>query len=179
MKITTPLENGKINKLKIGDRVLITGVIYTARDIAHLRMFKLLKDKKELPFDLKGQIIFYAGPCPSPPGRPIGSIGPTTSSRMDSFTPMLLDMGLKGMIGKGDRSEEVIKSIKKNKAVYFITYAGAAAYLSMKVKSSRVVAFDDLGTEAIYRLEVEDFPTVVVIDSKGNNIFKKGGSDEK
>ena len=171
-KVVTPLDKKTIKNLKAGDEVLLSGVIYTARDQAHLRFMELLKQKKKLPMDIKDQVIYYCGPTP-PGERVIGSCGPTTSSRMDPFTPTLLDAGLKGVIGKGRRSEEVKASIKKNGAVYFLAPAGAAAYLSMKVKSSTVVAFDDLGAEAVHMLEVKDFPLIVGIDSNGRDIYDR------
>lgn len=171
--ITTPLDAKTITGLKAGDEVLLSGVIYTARDQAHLRLAGLLKSGKKLPVALEGEVIYYCGPTPAPHGKPIGACGPTTSSRMDSFTPALLGAGLKGMIGKGRRSGEVLKNIKKHRAVYFLAPAGAGAYLSARVKSCEVVAFDDLGTEAIYRLEVEDFPLIVGIDAKGRDVYSR------
>ena len=169
-RIQIPLDKGTIASLKAGDEVLLTGVIYTARDQAHLRISEIIKTGGELPVDLKGQIIYYCGPTP-PGKRVIGSCGPTTSGRMDAFTPMILEVGVKGMIGKGRRSESVVKEIKRFHAIYFIAPAGAGAYLSKKVKSSSIVAFEDLQAEAIYRLEVEDFPLVVGVDSKGRNLY--------
>ncbi len=169
--IQTPLDYKTISSLRAGDEALLSGAIYTARDQAHLRLCELMENKKELPFDLEGQIIYYCGPAPSR-NRPIGSCGPTTSGRMDPFTPKILSLGAKGLIGKGKRSDEVRNSIKKHKAVYFVAPAGAGAYLSTKVKKSEVVAFSDLGPEAIYRLEVKDFPVIVGIDSKGRDIYR-------
>lgn len=169
-KIQVPFDKETAASLKAGDKVLLTGIIYTARDQAHLRFSEMIRCKEDLPIDLAGQVIYYCGPSPRGE-RIIGSCGPTTSSRMDRFTPELLDAGLKGMIGKGRRSKEVIASVKKNGAVYFLAPPGAAAYLSGKVKKCEVVAFDDLGAEAVYRLEVEDFPVVVGIDSQGNDIY--------
>ena len=169
-RVHAPLDKKTIDSLKAGDEVLLTGVIYTARDQAHLRMTELMKKGEELPLDLNGQIIYYCGPTP-PGKRIIGSCGPTTSGRMDPFTPMLLEAGLKGMIGKGRRSIPVIKAIKRFQAVYFIAPAGAGAYLAGKVRSCSLVAFEDLAAEAIYRLEVEDFPLIVGIDSKGRNLY--------
>ncbi|OIN96366.1 fumarate hydratase [Candidatus Desantisbacteria bacterium CG1_02_38_46] len=166
-KIKLPLEDKVLNSLKIGEIVLLNGIIYTARDAAHKRMIK------KLPFDIRGQVIYYAGPTPAPPGRVIGSCGPTTSARMDIYTPLLLKMGLKGMIGKGNRSSDVIKATKKYKAIYFVAIGGAGALLSKKIKSAKIIAYRNLGPEAIYKLEVEDFPVIVGIDSFGKNIFKK------
>lgn len=170
--ITTPLTIEKTNDLKAGDTVFITGTIYTARDAAHKRLFDSLLEGKEIPLSLTNEIIYYLGPTPSREGQVIGSAGPTTSSRMDKYTPMLLDLGLKGMIGKGKRNEEVIASIQKNKAVYFAAIGGAGALLSKCIKQSEVIAYDDLGTEAIRKLYVEDFPVIVVIDCEGNNLYE-------
>jgi len=169
--ITTPLDAKTVAGLKAGDEVLLSGVIYTARDQAHLRMADSVKGHKALPINLKGEVVYYCGPTPAPQGRVIGSCGPTTSGRMDAFTPLLIKAGLKGMIGKGMRSDEVRKGIKRHKAVYFLAPAGAGAYLSTKVVSCEAVAFEDLGAEAIYRLEVKDFPLIVGIDSKGRDIY--------
>ena len=165
-KITTPLEKKEIKKLKAGDEILLSGVIYTARDAAHKRMVK------KLPFDLKNQIIYYSGPTPAPPGKIIGSCGPTTSYRMDSYTPTLLRLGLKGMIGKGDRSQEVIAAIKKYRAIYLIAFGGCGALYSQFVKKADLIAYPDLGCEAILKLEVIDFPLIVGIDCYGRNIYK-------
>lgn len=173
-KITTPLTEEKVKDLRAGDSVLISGVIYTARDAAHKRLVDLLKAGKELPMDVKDSIIYYVGPTPSKPGNAFGSGGPTTSYRMDPYAPELLEIGLKGMIGKGLRSEEVIESMKKNKGVYFGAIGGAAALIGKSVKKAEVIAYEDLGAEAIRRLEVVDFPAVVVIDSEGNNLYKEG-----
>lgn len=172
-RITTPLTRDTIADLKAGDEVLLTGTIYTARDQAHLRMNGMMQKGEALPVNVEGQVIYYCGPTPAKEGMPIGSCGPTTSSRMDGFTPLLLDAGLKGMIGKGRRADEVIKSIKKNKAVYFLAPAGAGAYLAKRVKKSSAVAFENLGPEAIYELEVEDFPLVVGVDSGGVDIHQR------
>ena len=161
----------KIENLKIGDRLSFSGIIYTARDQAHKRLVDAIFKRKKLPFDLRGAIIYYCGPTATPKGKVIGSCGPTTSSRMDKFTPALLKAGLKGMIGKGGRCEEVRRAIKKYKAVYFLTYAGCGALLSKYVKHATAVAYKDLGPEAIYRLEVRDFPLIVGIDSRGRNIY--------
>lgn len=170
--ITTPLTKDKVEDLKAGDYVYITGTIYSARDAAHKRMYETMLEGKEIPYDLKDSIVYYLGPTPEREGQVIGSAGPTTSSRMDKYTPLLLDHGLKGMIGKGRRSKEVIDSMVKNKAVYFAAVGGAGALLSKKIKASKVIAYDDLGTEAIRELYVEDFPVIVVIDSAGNNLYE-------
>ena len=172
IKITTPLDAEKIVKLRTGDFVNITGNIYAARDAAHKRFFELIEKGKKLPINLKGQIIFYAGPTPAKPGYPCGSIGPTTSYRMDPYTPNLLEGGVKGMIGKGLRSKEVIESIKKNKAIYFAAIGGAAALIAKSVKKSEVIAYEDLGAEAVFRFYVKDFPAIVVVDSAGNNLYE-------
>lgn len=161
IKITAPISRDVIKTLKNGDNVLISGMIYTGRDAAHKRMYEALNNGDALPLDLKGQLIYYCGPCPAREGQPIGSCGPTTSGRMDKYTPALLDYGLFGMIGKGARSEGVNSSIKKNNAVYFATLGGAGALLSKCVVSSEVVGYSDLGTEAIHKLEVKDFPAIV------------------
>ncbi|MCM8815760.1 MAG: FumA C-terminus/TtdB family hydratase beta subunit [Candidatus Omnitrophica bacterium] len=170
-KIITPLEQKIINELVAGEFVEISGLIYGARDAAHKILFEMLKSKKNLPFDLRNQTIYYVGPTPAPPGKIIGSCGPTTSSRMDRYTPALLRAGLKGMIGKGIRSDDVRKAIVKYGAVYFITYGGCGAYLSQFVKKSEAIAFCELGPEAIYRMVVENFPAIVGIDSKGRDIY--------
>lgn len=170
--ITTPLNQKNIQELRAGDKLLLNGIIYTARDQAHKRLIEAVTKGKRLPIVLKNQIIYYCGPTATPKGKIIGSCGPTTSSRMDEFTPALLRTGLKGMIGKGTRSNEVNAAIKKYKAVYFVTYAGCGALLSKYVKKARPVVYRNLGPEAIYELEVEDFPLIVAIDSKGNNIYK-------
>ena len=170
-RITVPFTREQAEELKCGDNVLISGVIYTGRDAAHKRLIELLDGSKELPIDVKDAIIYYVGPAPAKPGQAIGSAGPTTSYRMDSYTPQLLDLGLRGMIGKGKRSQEVIDSMVKNKAVYFGAIGGAGALLSRCIKKAEIVAYDDLGAEAIRRLEVEDLPAVVVIDSRGHNLY--------
>ena len=171
--IQAPLDPSEIRTLKAGDYVYITGTIYTARDAAHKRIYEtILSRNGSIPIDLKNNVIYYMGPSPAREGRPIGSAGPTTSSRMDKYTPMLLDRGLKGMIGKGKRSDDVKDAIVKNGAVYFAAVGGAGALLSKAITSSEVIAYDDLGTEAIRKLHVEDFPAVVVIDSEGNDLYK-------
>jgi len=172
LRIRTPLTQEQINRLKIGDEVLLSGTVYTVRDQAHKRLAELIKKHRRLPVDLKNQVIYYCGPTKTPRGKIIGSCGPTTSSRMDEFTPLLLRKGLKGMIGKGNRSQEVIRSIKKYKAVYFITLAGCGALLARKVIRAKPIAFKNLGPEAIYKLEVKDFPVIVAIDSRGRTIYK-------
>lgn len=162
-----------IPKLKAGDRILLSGVIYTARDAAHKRLFEMIRGKEALPFELKNSIIYYCGPTPAKPGDAIGSCGPTTSSRMDVWTPILLSLGVKATIGKGPRSEEVKEALKKNQAVYLAATGGVAALLSRKVKKSELVAFKDLGTEAIYRLDIFEFPLIVANDCYGNDVFLK------
>lgn len=170
--ITTPLTTQKVEELQAGDYVYITGTIYTARDAAHQRIYETMLQGGEIPIDLKNNIIYYLGPTPEREGQVIGSAGPTTSSRMDKYTPILLKQGLKGMIGKGKRSKEVISSMIENKAVYFAAVGGAGALLSKRIKASKIIAYDDLGTEAIRELYVEEFPVIVVIDSKGNNLYE-------
>ncbi|MBQ2867820.1 MAG: Fe-S-containing hydro-lyase [Firmicutes bacterium] len=176
-KITTPLTIEKTRDLHCGDNVLISGVIYTGRDAAHKRLCELLAEGKELPIDVTDAIIYYVGPAPAQPGQVIGSAGPTTSYRMDAYAPALLDIGLKGMIGKGKRSAEVVESMKKNGAVYFGAIGGAGALLAKCIKKAEVVAYEDLGAEAIRRLEVEDLPAVVIIDSEGNNLYEQGRAE--
>ncbi|HOV68918.1 MAG TPA: Fe-S-containing hydro-lyase [Clostridia bacterium] len=171
-KLTLPAGQDVLKKLRAGDTVAVSGVIYTGRDAAHKRMYKMIQEGNGLPFDLYA--IYYTGPCPAPPGGVIGSCGPTTSSRMDAYTPRLLDMGLKIMIGKGGRSPEVVEAMKRNGAVYLAATGGAGALLAESVRSCSVEAFPELGTEAVYRLEVVDFPAVVAIDSQGNNLYKIG-----
>lgn len=170
--ITSPLTKEKVEKLKAGDYVFITGTIYSARDAAHKRMYEAISEGKEIPIELNNAILYYLGPTPERPGQVIGSAGPTTSSRMDKYTPLFLQKGLKGMIGKGVRSRDVIEAMKNNKAVYFAAVGGAGALLSKKIKSSKIVAYEDLGTEAIRELTVEDFPAIVVIDPDGNNLYE-------
>lgn len=170
--IKAPISKEVSRKLRAGDYVYITGTIYTARDAAHKRMDDALKNGENLPVDMVGQTIYYMGPSPAREGRPIGSAGPTTASRMDKYAPDLLDLGLKGMIGKGKRSQAVIDGIVRNGAVYFAAVGGAGAILSKCIKKSTVIAYDDLGTEAIRELEVENLPVIVVIDSEGNNLYE-------
>lgn len=171
IRIQTPITTEEIKKLRAGDNVLITGTIYTGRDAAHKRLVELLEKGEELPIDLEGQFIYYVGPAPAKPGHAVGSAGPTTSYRMDPYTPALLALGLKGMIGKGARSEEVIAAMKEHGAVYFGATGGAAALISRSIKKAEVVCYEDLGAEAIHRFYVEDFPVTVVIDSEGGNLY--------
>ncbi len=171
IKVTTPITKNSIRSLRAGDEVLLSGVIFTARDAAHKRLHELITKGKPLPLDLEDNVIYYAGPTPPRPGRSIGSCGPTTSSRMDPFTPELLRLGLGGMIGKGDRSPGVRKAIKRYGRIYFLATGGIGALLSDRVKKAKVVLFGDLGPEAVYKMEVEDFPLIVGIDSKGNDIY--------
>ncbi|MCI8662006.1 MAG: Fe-S-containing hydro-lyase [Hungatella sp.] len=170
--IEAPVSREEIKKLKAGDYVYITGTIYTARDAAHKRMQETLDRGEELPFSLQGNMIYYMGPSPAREGRPIGSAGPTTASRMDKYTPALLDLGLGAMIGKGKRSKAVIDAIVRNGSVYFAAVGGAGAILSKCIHSSEIIAYEDLGTEAVRRLEVKDLPVVVVIDSNGSNLYE-------
>ena len=170
--IKAPLEKEIVKTLRAGDYVYITGTIYTARDAAHKRMDETLREGKELPVPLKDGIVYYMGPSPAREGRVIGSAGPTTASRMDKYTPALLDLGMQGMIGKGKRTEEVREAMIRNGAVYFAAVGGAGALLSKSILSSEVIAYDDLGTEAVRKLSVKDFPVVVVMDSQGNNLYE-------
>jgi fumarate hydratase subunit beta len=174
IRLKSPLRNEEVEKLKRGDRVLISGVVYTGRDAAHKRLIDLLKAGKDLPFDIRGQIIYYVGPAPAKPGQILGSAGPTTSYRMDAYSPALIEKGLKGMIGKGMRSEAVKEAMKKYKAVYFAATGGAGALLAKRVKKVEIVAYEDLGPEAIRRLEVEDLPVIVVNDVNGNDLYIEG-----
>ena len=174
IRIQTPLTEEVLQKLKIGDRVLINGVIYTGRDAAHKRLVELVDKGQPLPFDIKGQIIYYVGPTPPKPGMPIGAAGPTSSYRMDPYAPILMDKGLKGMIGKGVRGKAVIDAMKKYKAVYFAATGGAGALISKTIRKAEVVAYEELGTEAIRRLEVKDFPAIVVNDVYGNDLYEEG-----
>ena len=174
IRLKTPLSDADVEKLKAGDKVLLNGVIFTGRDAAHKRLFDLLKEGKPLPVDLKGQVIYYVGPAPAKPGQPIGSAGPTTSGRMDAYSPKLMEIGLKGMIGKGMRKKEVVEAMKKYKAIYFAATGGAGALLAKAIKKAQVVAYEDLGPEAITRLEVENFPVIVVNDTRGNDLYQQG-----
>lgn len=171
-QVKAPISKEEAAKLKAGDYVLISGTIYTARDAAHKRMQESLDRGENIPFDVNGTMIYYLGPSPAREGRPIGSAGPTTASRMDKYTPQLLDLGLGAMIGKGKRNQQVIDAIIRNSSVYFAAVGGAGALLSKRITSSEVIAYEDLGTEAIRKLEVKDFPVVVVIDSEGNNLYE-------
>ena len=170
--IQVPFSSHSAEELKAGDYVYLTGIIYTARDAAHKRLYEAIGKKEPLPMEMENNVIYYLGPTPAREGQVIGSAGPTTSSRMDKYTPSLLELGLKGMIGKGKRSLEVTESIKKNKAVYFAAIGGAGALLSKCIKNSEVIAYDDLGTEAIRKLRIENLPVIVVIDSEGNNLYE-------
>lgn len=170
--ITAPIDKEMVKELRAGDYVYLTGTIYTARDAAHKRMYEALEQGESLPLDVQNNVIYYMGPSPAREGRPIGSAGPTTASRMDKYAPSLLDLGLIGMIGKGKRSEAVKEAIVRNGAVYFAAVGGAGALLAGSIKASEVIAYDDLGTEAIRKLEVENFPVIVVIDSEGNDLYE-------
>ena len=174
IRITAPLTRGKAKALRSGDSCLISGVIYTARDAAHKRLCELVAQGKELPLEIKDAIIYFVGPTPARPGEAIGSAGPTTSYRMDAYSPALIALGQTGMIGKGKRSPEVVAAMKEHGAVYFGAIGGCGALLSRCIKKAEVIAYEDLGAEAIHRLEVEDFPVVVVIDSQGNNLYETG-----
>ena len=171
-RIAAPIDKETVRTLIAGDYVYITGTIYTARDAAHKRMYETLREGGDLPINIEGQAIYYMGPSPAREGRPIGSAGPTTASRMDKYTPELLDLGMGAMIGKGKRSQEVIDAVVRNKAVYFAAVGGAGALLSKCITSSEIVAYEDLGTEAIRKLTVVNLPVIVVIDSKGNNLYE-------
>lgn len=173
-KLTPPLTDNDVAKLRSGDRVTITGVIYTARDMAHKNLVEALSRGEKPPFDLIGQVLYYTGPTPAPPGRPIGSSGPTTSYRMDKFSPPLLEQGLKAMIGKGPRGPEVKQGMKKHKAVYLAAIGGAGALISKAIKKAEVIAYPELGAEAVMRLEVEDFPAIVVNDCHGGDLYQLG-----
>ncbi len=173
-KVRLPLTDITIKHLHAGDNVLLTGVIYVARDAAHKKMVEALNRGEPLPFDVRGQTIYYMGPSPARPGQAIGSAGPTTSGRMDSFSPRLIEVGLKGMIGKGDRSRSVREAIKKYKAIYFAAIGGAGALIAKSIKKSELVAYEDLGAEAIRKLEVEDFPVTVIDDIYGKDLYEEG-----
>lgn len=177
ISITTPLTREKVATLKSGDSVLISGVIYTARDAAHKRLCELVAQGKELPMDVKDSIIYFVGPTPARPGEAIGSAGPTTSYRMDAYSPILIAEGQTGMIGKGKRSPEVVAAMKEHGAVYFGAIGGCGALLSNCIKKAEVIAYEDLGAEAIRRLEVENFPVIVIIDSEGNNLYETGRAE--
>lgn len=174
VRLKTPLSDSDVGKLTIGDQVLITGTIFTARDAAHALLTDLIRKDQPLPFDPEGQIIYYVGPAPARPGKPIGPAGPTTSYRMDPYAPLLLEHGLKGMIGKGKRSAEVIEAMKKFRAVYFAAVGGAAALLARSIHKAEIVAYPELGAEAINRLTVKDFPAIVVNDISGRDLYEEG-----
>ena len=178
INITAPLTADEVRKLKAGDEVYLSGVIFTARDAVHKKLHDLIKKGRHVPINLKDAVIYYAGPTPPRPGRAIGSCGPTTASRMDAFTPELMRLGLRGMIGKGDRSDEVRKAIKRYGCVYLLATGGIGALLSTKVRSARDVLFKELGPEAVYKMEIKDFPLIVGIDSKGNDIYDPAPSKE-
>lgn len=171
-KIQLPLDEETILSLKAGDSVLLTGTMITGRDAAHQRLFETIQNHQKLPIKLEGEVIYYVGPAPSKPGVPVGSAGPTSSYRMDKVAPILMEYGLKGMIGKGNRSKEVIDSMKKNKCIYFAAIGGLGAMISKSILNSEVLCYEDLGTEAIHRFWVKDFPAIVVIDSEGNNLYE-------
>ena len=172
--LEAPFTDEAIKKLRAGDMVYISGTVYTGRDAAHKRLYEMIGKGEEMPFDFVGQVIYYAGPCPAKPGKPIGSVGPTTGGRMDAYSPLLIEHGLKVMIGKGSRSEEVIDALKKHTGVYFAAIGGAAALMARCVESAEIIAFDELGTEAIRKLEVNQLPVIVAIDSVGNNSYDIG-----
>lgn len=177
ISITTPLSKEDARSLKAGDSVLLTGVIYTARDAAHKRLCELAAQGKELPMDIKDAVIYFVGPTPARPGEAIGSAGPTTSYRMDAYSPTLIGLGQTGMIGKGKRGPEVVSAMKEHGAVYFGAIGGCGALLSQCIKKAEIVCYEDLGAEAVRRLEVENFPVVVIIDSEGNNLYESGRAD--
>lgn len=172
-KITLPIKDEDIQNLKAGDSVLLTGTILTGRDAAHKRLFELIEQGKPLPVAVEGELIYYVGPAPAKPGYAVGPAGPTSSYRMDKYTPALLDLGMKGMIGKGARNQEVIDSIVKNKAIYFAAIGGAAALIAKSIRSEEILCYEDLGTEAIRRYTVEDFPCIVAIDCEGRNVYQR------
>ena len=174
IRISEPFTKDKVKDLKAGDSVLVTGTVYTARDAAHKRITEMIARGEKPPFEIKDSIIYYVGPTPAKPGNPIGSAGPTTSYRMDAYAPTLLDLGELAMIGKGQRSDEVMEAVKRNGAIYFAAIGGAAALMAKCVKSAEVIAFDDLGAEAVRKLYVEDLPVTVVLDSVGGNLYKEG-----
>lgn len=171
-KITLPITDEDIKNLKAGDSVLLTGSIITGRDAAHKRLYELIQKGEKLPVDIKGELIYYVGPAPAKPGYAVGPAGPTSSYRMDKYAPSLLDLGLKGMIGKGARNKDVVDAIVRNKGVYLVTIGGAAALIAKSIKSEEILCYEDLGTEAVRRYEVEDFPCIVAIDSNGNNVYE-------
>lgn len=174
IELTTPFTDETIKGLKAGDMVYISGVVYTSRDAAHKRMCELLEKGEPMPFDFEGAAVYYAGPCPPKPGKPIGSVGPTTSGRMDLYSPQLMEKGLRVMIGKGLRNKEVVDGIVKHSGVYFAAIGGAAALMGKSVESAEVIAFEDLGTEAVRKLVVKNLPVIVAIDCHGNNMYEEG-----
>lgn len=174
LRLSVPFSAEEAKALRVGDRVLLTGQIYTARDAAHKRMISSILNGGALPFDIVGQVIYYAGPCPARPGEVIGPVGPTTSGRMDSYAPRLIEQGLRGMIGKGDRSDAVLEAMKRYGAVYFAAVGGAGALLASRVRRAQAVAYQDLGTEAVWLLEILDFPVIVAADSAGDNLYREG-----
>lgn len=171
-KITLPITDEDIKNLKAGDSVLLSGSIITGRDAAHKRLYELIQKGEKLPVDIKGELIYYVGPAPAKPGYAVGPAGPTSSYRMDKYAPSLLDLGLKGMIGKGARNKEVVDAIVRNKGVYLVAIGGAAVLIAKSIKSEEILCYEDLGTEAVRRYEVEDFPCIVAIDSNGNNVYE-------
>lgn len=171
-KITLPITDEDIKNLKAGDSVLLTGSIITGRDAAHKRLYELIQNGEKLPVDIKGELIYYVGPAPAKPGHAVGPAGPTSSYRMDKYAPSLLDLGLKGMIGKGARNKEVVDAIVRNNGVYLVAIGGAAALIAKSIKSEEILCYEDLGTEAVRRYEVENFPCIVAIDSNGNNVYE-------
>ena len=171
-KITLPITDEDIKNLKAGDSVLLSGSIISCRDAAHKRLYELIQKGEKLPVDIKGELIYYVGPAPAKPGYAVGPAGPTSSYRMDKYAPSLLDLGLKGMIGKGARNKEVVDAIVRNKGVYLVAIGGAAALIAKSIKSEEILCYEDLGTEAVRRYEVEDFPCIVAIDSNGNNVYE-------
>lgn len=175
--LQAPFSDETIRSLKAGDMVYISGTIYTARDAAHKRLFEMLERGEAMPFDFGGQVVYYAGPCPAKPGKPIGSVGPTTAGRMDAYSPLLIEKGLKVMIGKGLRSAEVVDAIIRHTGVFFAAIGGAAALMARCVDSAEVIAFDDLGTEAIRKLHVTELPVIVAVDCEGNNVYEKGRAE--
>lgn len=179
INITTPFDNKQINELKAGDKVLISGIVYSGRDAAHKKMIEAIDSGMNLPFEIEGQCIYYVGPCPAKEGQVIGPAGPTTSYRMDDYTPQLLDRGLKGMIGKGIRNNEVIESMIKNRAVYFAAVGGAAAVIANSIEEVDIIAYEELGTEAVRKMRVKDFPAIVAIDANGNSLYESEPSKYK
>ncbi len=176
-RIQLPLKDEELIELRAGDSILLNGPLLTGRDAAHKRLFTALQEEKELPVAIKGETIYYVGPCPTKPGRVIGSAGPTTSSRMDSYTPALLKMGLKGMVGKGQRSQEVVEAMRTYGAVYLAALGGAGALIANSIIQAEVVAYPDLGPEAVYRMVVRDFPVIVAVDSRGNDLYRTGRAE--